>query len=130
MPDISEFQVRDRVVDPDDTLTWPTDVRDWVQQQAATRDPAATTAGDLGWDLVEHEAELRSLLETRKVLAYHCTRLTASEAEDIRAYGLHPLSPELVDKRLRNAHEQGLISEEQRAADQPERVCTQRVRQS
>jgi hypothetical protein len=112
MPLNSNAGVPDDVIDPDDVATWPLELRDWVQRQAAARDPAAATAGDLGWDLVEREAELRALLGPRKVLAYHCTRLTAHEADDIRASGLRRLSPELVEKRLRDAHSDGLLSDE------------------
>jgi hypothetical protein len=91
-----------RDVDSDDPRSWPEDIRDWVAREAAHRNPASSTAGDLGWDLVEREAELRALLAPHK-------------SDNVRAFGLRPLTPGLVHRRLREAHEDGLLSEAEHA---------------
>lgn len=45
------------------------------------------------------------------VVAYHCTRLTVHEVEDVTRHGLRPLSPDLVSSRVRAAHTAGELSD-------------------
>lgn len=46
-------------------------------------------------------AELKTILEPFHLIGYHCTRLTGEEITDIRSHGLLPLSPDLIERRIR-----------------------------
>lgn len=57
-------------------------------------------------DLAEKtEARLRTALVGHEPVAYHANRLLAHEDEAIRLRGLHVLSPELIEEKLRRAAE-------------------------
>lgn len=51
-------------------------------------------------ECVEAEAALRAALGGHKVLGYHCTRLFAHEAEEIRTHGLRALNEDLVRDKI------------------------------
>jgi hypothetical protein len=103
------------VVNLDDRRTWPSGVLQWATEHAKRIDVAAGEyTSDLPGVLLEHEPELRALLEGQKLLAFHCTRLLDYEAIWIREEGLRRLTPDLVDRRIDGAFERGYISEEER----------------
>ena len=56
---------------------------------------------------------LETILSERRIVGYHCTRLTASEIKAIKNRGLNILSKELVQQRLDNALIDGLLTEEE-----------------
>jgi hypothetical protein len=76
----------------------------------------AETAEDRGLDLTEviaEEREFRKLLDGRRVIAYHCTRLFEHEEAAIRRDGLRPVSLAGMRERIRSAHEHGHLTEGQ-----------------
>ncbi len=91
-----------RVVDPDDPGTWPSAVRKLAERSAAVLDGSASCAADLP---VPSEAaeSFMELIGDGLLRAYHCTRLLAEEAADVRRRGLVPLSAALVESRVRAA---------------------------
>lgn len=44
--------------------------------------------------------QLDNMLTPHRLVGYHCTRLTRTEIEEIAEVGLHPLSPELILRRV------------------------------
>ena len=104
------------IVDVDDLGTWPTDVTTLVQGYADTlreadegenRKDLVMTAGHL-------DVELERMLRSRRLRAYHCTRLLDHEAADVRARGLRPLNGQLVADRLQAAVDYGYLTAKQR----------------
>jgi len=53
---------------------------------------------------------VRHLVCTRGVVSFHCTRLTQTEMDDVRANGLRPLSPSFTRRRIERLAQQNLIS--------------------
>jgi hypothetical protein len=96
------------IVDLDDTDTWPTRFRAFVEQAAARADEDT-------WFDTNDEAAVEDALTGCRVRAYHCTRLTPRELESIRSVGLRPLSPEFTRERLRHAVEDGHLTHEEAA---------------
>jgi hypothetical protein len=83
------------MIDVDDRTTWP----DWLH-------PWATEALRRGSGrLIEEDEAFRARLSGTKLLAFHCTRLLDHELAWIRERGLRPLTLELVEERIRVAHE-------------------------
>jgi hypothetical protein len=96
-------------IDLDKPTTWPEPVAAWVRHfidRGQSIDAMST-------ELIEREDELRSLLGSEKLLAYHCTRLLDSEVAAIRERGLRRLSPELVAERLRAASDGGHLTDDE-----------------
>ncbi|MCZ6859214.1 MAG: hypothetical protein O7I42_02860 [Alphaproteobacteria bacterium] len=70
-----------------------------------------------------HEAERDELIERadamlvdKDILGFHCTRLAEDEATAIRAEGLEPLTPDLLERRIRWRAEAGELTSEQAEA--------------
>jgi hypothetical protein len=96
------------IVDLDDANTWPTRFGALVEQ-------AAVGADEDTWFDISDEAAVEDALTGCRVRAYHCTRLTPREVEDIRFGGLRPLSPEFTLARLTHAVEDGHLTDQEAA---------------
>jgi hypothetical protein len=93
------------IVDVDDQDTWPHPIAEWVGDVGSPRsDPR-----DLS-DAIEDERQFRTLLEGRRVIAYHCTRLLEHEEAAIRRDGLRPVSLENTVERIRSACAHGHLT--------------------
>jgi hypothetical protein len=53
---------------------------------------------------------LEGLLTPHSLVGYHCTRITSSEAANIRSHGLLPLSADLVKQKLDQCHADGHLT--------------------
>ncbi len=96
-------------VNPGDQATWPSDLRVEVERLAGLcRDHAGNTPSTRSYELslghvdAEFEAEdaFRELLEVRRVVLFHATRLLPHEREAIRAEGLVVLDESHRSRRL------------------------------
>ena len=90
-------------VELDNPDTWPREVAGRVRGLAVCPEP---------WN----DSRLRDWVEDELlelgVVAYHCTRLTDREAEDVTRRGLEPLSSDLVSSRVRAAHTAGELGDD------------------
>lgn len=112
------------VVDADDQGTWPSPFADLVAQLADEADlDDLDNYQDL--DLDEYEAGARELLRGYVVRARHCTRLLDHEVDAVRAQGLRLLNLELINERLTQAREQGLLTEGEFATLRADNCLTQ-----
>ncbi len=100
-------------VDLDDAATWTADVVAWSRQWVGRMAPVAGRAGDLE-PPPDDEATAERLLEGHPILAFHCTRVLDYELAAIREQGLRASSRELVEGRIREAHEGDLLTDQQR----------------
>jgi hypothetical protein len=74
-----------------------------------------------------------ALLVDKDLLGFHCTRLAEDEATAIRADGIRPLTPDLVERRIRRRVKAGdltseladvLLAEHQAAQEgRPDKIC-------
>lgn len=85
------------LVDIDAPDTWP------ARLLAAVSGP--------GFDPAVHD--WRGLLEGRRLLTYHATRLLPHEVDVIRAEGLQALTPGLLDRRIEEAHRLGYLTQDE-----------------
>lgn len=104
------------IVDIDDQSTWPDELAILINEladrtRAANGDLAQLGCSDL--ELWEHEQEVRALLESCLLRAYHATRLLAYEAEAITTDGMRPLDRALLHTRLSQAHARGHLSRDE-----------------
>jgi hypothetical protein len=90
------------VVELDNRETWPESLRAVVDELAATADPD-------DW-YPESDALVLAALAGHLVRAYHCTRLTPSEVENVRASGLRVLAPDFTRERLLRAVSDGHLT--------------------
>jgi hypothetical protein len=100
-------------IDVDDVGTWPTEVRDLVDEWCERLRGTTEYASDLeiSWD---DEAGCLELVGDQPLLAYHFTRLLDIEVERIRdVEGLRPLTRELVERRIDDALASGRVTAEQ-----------------
>ena len=75
-----------RLIDPDDILTWTKDITDFVESIAkkVSRDDSSFHSNE--------NDKLCSLLGSNFIVAYHATRLLDHEIADIKANGLKLLT--------------------------------------
>ena len=99
-------------VDVDDPSTWPAAIFEWSSGYAERLRDSTEYPGDLEIPL-EQEDEFRALFADYKLLAYHCTRLLDHESSVIREHGLLTLTPQIVARRLAEAHEHGFLTDAQ-----------------
>jgi hypothetical protein len=101
-------------IDVDSPATWPEQTHrraaDYAERFAGTTE----YPGDLAVPL-EQEDDFRASFSTRKLLAYHCTRLLPHEIDAIRATGLRRLDKRLIDDRVAAAVASGALTPEARA---------------
>lgn len=97
-------------IDIDHPETWPQDVLAWTKEYVGGLDSPAVPIPDLNGGLTEREGELRSLLGSQKLVAYHCSRLLDHEIAWIRERGLVRLTRALVEQRIGAAHEAGFLT--------------------
>jgi hypothetical protein len=102
------------LVDPTDPSTWPEAVKVFVDEAAEQYAGATEFTADLPSVLIEREAEFRALLDDRRILAFHCTRLFDYEVDSIRKEGLRRLTRQLVESRIAEAHELGVLTDGER----------------
>jgi len=55
--------------------------------------------------------QLEAMMATYRIVAYHCTRLTPKEVEDIKSNGLHVLTADLVRNKIKNCAADGHITQ-------------------
>ncbi|MCK9461342.1 MAG: hypothetical protein M0R80_17065 [Proteobacteria bacterium] len=101
------------MIDVDDAATWPTEVLAWVDEHTVELCGSTEFTADLR---IDDEEDLRRLVGSQLVRAYHCTRLLDHERRVILDQGLRRLGPDLVNERIRRAHEVGAISDAERDA--------------
>ncbi len=99
-------------VDVDDPSTWPAAIFEWSSGYAERLRDSTEYPGDLEIPL-DQEDEFRALFADYKLLAYHCTRLLDHESSVIREHGLLTLTPQIVARRLAEAHEHGFLTDAQ-----------------
>jgi hypothetical protein len=75
-------------------------------------------------------SKLERLLTPHRLVVYHCTRLTPTEADEIRAQGIRLLSQELVHQRLNGALTDGHISAVDHASLKNDRGSIARIEQT
>ncbi len=92
------------MIDVDDSTTWP----DWLRPWTAERFGAEYGR------LIEEDDAFRAQFRETEFLAFHCTRLLDHELTWIRERGLRPLTLELVEERIRVAHERGHLGNAER----------------
>lgn len=90
------------VVDIDDVETWPSHLREVVEEVSADLADSSEYFADLDVPL-EQEHSFRDLTHGYVFRAYHATRLLHHEIEAIGATGLAPLTQKLIDQRLMDA---------------------------
>ena len=61
-------------------------------------------------ELVDH---LEKLLRPHRIVAYHCTRLTAEEIRNIKQEGLRVLTPALVSEKFKLCWQNGYLSKDE-----------------
>lgn len=102
------------VVDPDAVDTWPTWVRQLVEEWDDTVPESEFWENlhvpDGGTD------ELVAALAGHRLRAYHCTRLLAHEAQAIRQQGIRVFARDLFDERITAAASHGAITDADRDA--------------
>ncbi|MCX5097492.1 hypothetical protein OOK36_54530 [Streptomyces sp. NBC_00365] len=101
------------VVDVDDPVTWPRSLADLIYtiaDETELDEPELYVDLELG----DREAQVLGLLRGHLLRTQHATRLLDHEADAIRAHGLRPLDVALVDDRLNQAHERGLLTDAER----------------
>jgi len=54
--------------------------------------------------------EIEKILNVNKFVGFHCTKLTANEIENISSNGLKPLNSEMLNSRISELYENGMIS--------------------
>jgi hypothetical protein len=101
-------------IDVDTPATWPEQTHRWAADYAQRLTGTTEYPGDLAVPL-EHEDDFRASFATRKLLAYHCTRLLPDEIDAIRERGLRRLDKRLVDDRIAAAAASGALAPEARA---------------
>jgi hypothetical protein len=97
-------------IDLDDEDSWPDASREWAERVAHRLAGSTEYLLDLSIELKE-EDQFRRTLGSRRVLAYHCTRLLSYEVDDVRNQGLRPLTEQLVRQRVAAADARGLLSD-------------------
>lgn len=114
MTKLSGVDASEGVVDPDDVGTWPTSVRQLVEEWHNTVPESAfwedLRVPDGGTD------KLVAALAGHRLRAYHCTRLLAHEAQSIRLHGIRVFSRDLFDERITAAAWHGAMADADRDA--------------
>jgi hypothetical protein len=96
------------IVELADRRTWPVRFRELAD--------AVVSRGSLEdqwWDGDIDDDAFVAALDGRLLRTYHCTRLTPNEIAWVRAEGLHPLSPELVRRKVFQAVEDGHLTRDE-----------------
>lgn len=101
-------------IDVDSPATWPDETRRWAADDAQRLAATTQHPGDLAAPL-EQEDNFRATFGTRKLLAYHCTRLLPHEMDAVRDRGLRRLDEHLVRDRIAAAAGSGALAAEVRA---------------
>lgn len=97
----------DGVMNLQDCHSWPEAVRDFLSANEALFQAQRTPSEDWmeserrGREFDRLHDELEELLARFSMTGYHCTRLTEAEIAEVQANGLQPLSPELLNWRIR-----------------------------
>ena len=90
-------------VELDDPETWPTELVDRLDGEEVLPEP---------WEPWAVRDWVDQILEPYDVVAYHCTRLTDHESDEIRRNGLEPWSGALISSRVSAARASGDVDEE------------------
>ncbi|NRD67992.1 hypothetical protein HRD49_40305 [Corallococcus exiguus] len=96
------------MIDPDDVSTWPDDLRDYVDELAASAPGDVEYTADLR--LLDEAKPMLAMLSGAVVRAYHCTRLLPHEVVGVRQNGLKVLSSDLMAAKIGDALSAGAIS--------------------
>ena len=97
-------------IDVDDPATWPEASRSWADVRAERQRADVEYTNDLEVALDE-EDDFRATFGLRRLIAYHCTRLTRQEVDRPRRGGLQPLDEDLTRRRILAASEEDALSE-------------------
>lgn len=86
-----------KIVDVDDTTSWPDEVVGFIEEQSETADLESNPF------MSAEDKILLNLLDSMHLLVYHATRLLPHEEIDIKTRGLQILTKELVTKKIQGA---------------------------
>lgn len=102
-----------------DENTWPDEIVEYLEEHDSTfRKWEECSEGPIPHDevlaqvIAEYESAiegLRAKLSNYELLGYHCSRLTASEIDEIITNGMLLLNKEMLSKRIQMLHNSGLI---------------------
>lgn len=100
-------------IDIDAQASWPAATLCVAGELAGRLAGSTEFVADLGISLDE-EDDFRATFGSRKLLAYHNSRLLPHEADAIHAQGLRLLDEELVQERIKNAIAHGALRDDAR----------------
>lgn len=86
-----------KIVDVDDTASWPDEVVEFIEEQSETADLESNPF------MSAEDEILLNLLDSMHLLVYHATRLLPHEVIEIKTSGLQILTKELVTKKIQGA---------------------------
>ncbi len=92
-----------KIVDVDDTTSWPAELVGFIEEQSETADLESNPF------MSAEDEILLSLLDSMHLLVYHATRLLPHEEIDIRTSGLQILTKELITKKIQSAVAGGFL---------------------
>lgn len=115
-----------RVVDVEDPLTWPESLRELFadsrellsrfeeRQRQIDNFPGArfTQTNEFANERRAVLGKGEQILATERILGFHCTRLLAREAQNIRVEGLKLPSPDFLLERIESAVNEGYVPRE------------------
>ena len=96
-------------IDVDERETWPAATRAWLEEHAKRLSGTTEHLCDFSV-MPEQEDEFRRTFGTRKLLAYHATRLLPHETDAIRRHGLRLLDEQLIHDRIADAVARAALS--------------------